>query len=467
MKKYDVAIIGAGTSGLSARREVVKKTDNYIVIDDGILGTTCARVGCMPSKVMIQTANDFHRKGVFEEIGISGAENLSIDTAKAMKHVRKLRDRFVKATLGSYEDWQDSKLIRKTASFVDQNTLDLDGETIWAKKIIIATGSSPVLPEPWAEYKDYLLDTDSVFEMTDVPPKMAVIGLGVIGIELGQALHRLGVDLVAIGRSQSIGGLKDPELMEYSAKKFSEELNTDLGGVQSMSEKNGKLVIQTKEKTYEVDKALIAVGRKPNIARLKLENLGVSLSDKGMPDFDSQNMQIKGTSVFIAGDTNGQKPLLHESADEGAIAGYNSVASDVLSFKRRAPLSVTFSDPNIAVVGMGYTELSKKKIDFVSGKLSYEGQGRAIVKLKEKGLLKVYGDPKTGLLLGAEMFGPSMEHIAHLLAWAIQNKMTAHQSLSMPFYHPVIEEGLRTALRDLAKKTNQSNSPLELEISEV
>ena len=185
MRKVDVAIIGAGTSGLAARRAVAKQTDNYVVIDNGILGTTCARVGCMPSKVLIQVANDFYRKNVFSSVGIHGAEGLTINRDEVMRHVRKLRDRFVRATMGAYDGWQDTHLIRKRATFVDKNTLDLEGEQIRADKIIIAAGSRPVLPGPWAQYKDYLVDTNAFFEMEKLPSTMAVIGLGVIGNRAG------------------------------------------------------------------------------------------------------------------------------------------------------------------------------------------------------------------------------------------------------------------------------------------
>ncbi len=181
MKNYDVVIIGAGTSGLTARREVAKKTDNYIVIDDGPLGTTCARVGCMPSKVLIQVANDFDRRKKFTSIGINGGEALSLDGKKTMEHVRQLRDRFVSGVKSSIPEWEN-KLLRGRAKFIDANTLQVGEEKFTADKIIIATGSRPVIPGPWLDYKNHLFDTDQIFEMENLPESMAVIGLGVIGI---------------------------------------------------------------------------------------------------------------------------------------------------------------------------------------------------------------------------------------------------------------------------------------------
>lgn len=107
MKNYDVVIIGAGTAGLSARKVVSKYTQSYVIVDDGILGTTCARVGCMPSKAFIQIANDFHRRTSFQETGIDGSELLKIDSKKVMSHTRKLRDRFVRSVLGGMEEWKN------------------------------------------------------------------------------------------------------------------------------------------------------------------------------------------------------------------------------------------------------------------------------------------------------------------------------------------------------------------------
>jgi dihydrolipoamide dehydrogenase len=461
-KKYDVVIIGAGTAGLTARKIVANSTQNYVVIDDGILGTTCARVGCMPSKVLIQVANDFNRRHSLSEEGIDGGEKLVIDHKRVMKHVRKLRDRFVRGVIGGMESWQETHLVRKRAKFLDQNTLSLGDEEIQADKIIIATGSRPSFPPIWNDFEKYTFNTDSFFELEELPKRVAVVGLGVIGIEIGQALHRLGIEVVGIARRKSIGGVTDPELLDYVADSFSKEMNLDWTGVQSLAEVEGALEISTGDKKYLVDKVLLSAGRRPNNDRLGLEEINIKLDDRGMPDFDPNTYQIKDTSLYIAGDVNGERPLLHESADEGSIAGYNAVAAEPRGFKRRTFIGVAFSSPNIAAVGMTYKELEKKSIDFAIGQVSFEGQGRSIVMLAEKGLLRVYGCKETNRILGAELFGPSGEHIAHLLAWVISQGMTVQQVLSLPFYHPTVEEGLRTALRDLSTKLGEEVPPLEV-----
>lgn len=143
--------------------------------------------------------------------------------------------------------------------------------------------------------------------------------------------------------------------------------------------------------------------------------------------------------------------MLHEAADEGKIAGDNAGRyPEVKAGHRRAGIAVAFTDPQIASMGLTLRQIKQDYADhYAVGEVSFEGQGRSRVMAKNQGILKVYGDKRSGVFLGAEMFGPAAEHIAHLLSWSIQQKLTVADILEMPFYHPVIEEGVRTAFRDL------------------
>ena len=193
----------------------------------------------------------------------------------------------------------------------------------------------------------------------------------------------------------------------------------------------------------------------PNVAALGLDQTTLKLDAKGVPLFDPVTTRTvnadEASTIFIAGDASNFIPLLHEASDEGRIAGGNAarlaLGKKVNSGLRRARLGVVFTDPQIGIVGGGFRSL--KPGTFATGQVSFEDQGRARILLKNKGRLNVYGDIATGRFLGAEMLAPAAEHLAHLLSWALQNNMSVAQMLEMPFYHPVIEEGLRTALRDL------------------
>ena len=168
-----------------------------------------------------------------------------------------------------------------------------------------------------------------------------------------------------------------------------------------------------------------------------------------MPPVDLTTMQIADLPVFFAGDAKGSG-VLHEAADEGHIAGLNAVSSELHSFKRRTPLAIVFADPNVAVVGKPFATLNKSTT--LIGEVSFAHQGRARTAQHNKEVMRIYAERESGLLLGAEMCAPAAEHMAHTLALAIERSLNVRDLLRMPFYHPVLEEGMRTALRDLASQ---------------
>jgi dihydrolipoamide dehydrogenase len=294
---------------------------------------------------------------------------------------------------------------------------------------------------------------------------MAVFGLGPVGIELGQALHRLGVEIIVFSRRKSAGGLTDPDLQAYAFEHFSKEMNIELGTADIRRKSGTGVIVGCGGREWTVDRILLAAGRRPAVQGLGLENLGVELDDRGMPLFDPGTLQIKDLPVFLAGDANGQKTILHEAADDGNIAGYNATADSISCFKRRTPLAITFSSPDIAIAGLSHRELTARKMAFVTGKASWEELGRARMILgKAAGIARIYADQKDGRLLGAELMAPAGEHMAHLLSWAVSAGLTAADALAMPIYHPVPEEALRAAFGQILNQTDDPAPGPELEL---
>ncbi|MGR5114551.1 dihydrolipoyl dehydrogenase [Photobacterium damselae subsp. damselae] len=461
----DVAVIGGGTAGLGSYRAAKAYTDSVVMIEGGPYGTTCARVGCMPSKLLIAAAESVHQIEKAPGFGVHPQGEIVINGREVMDRVKRERDRFVGFVLEGVDEIPAEDKISGYAKFIDNNTLMVDDHTkIIAKRIVIATGSRPAYPAVWNELGDRLVINDDVFEWDDLPNSVAVFGPGVIGLELGQSLKRLGVEVVMFGLGGQVGPLTDPEVMAYANKTFNEEFYLDPDVKVESMVRNGDAVEikylgkdgQLKEIT--VDYVLAATGRRPNVDKLAIENTSLELDDRGVPKADYYTMQTSVDTIFIAGDASNQIPLLHEAADQARIAGDNAGRfPDIRAGLRRSKLSAVFSDPQIAMVGETYKEITTRlgTCDcFATGDVSFENQGRSRVMLRNKGMLHVYGEQGTGRFLGAEMIGPDAEHLAHLLAWAHQNQMTISQMLDMPFYHPVIEEGLRTALRDLNAKLN-------------
>ena len=455
-RQVDVAVIGAGSAGLPAFRAARKYTENIVLIEGGTYGTTCARVGCMPSKLLIAAAEAAHSVEAASGFGVH-ASKPTINGEEVMGRVRRERDRFVSFVLKDVENIDEKHLIRKHATFLDDRTLQVGDSTIDAKTIVIATGSSPIVLPMFDEIGDRLIVNDDIFEWETLPESVAVFGSGVIGLELGQAMHRLGVRIRLFGRSGSIKPLSDMAIRDYAEKVFKSEFFLDtkanLLGLERVVNKVEIRFVDHEdgiEKAEKFDYVLVATGRSPNVKGLGLEKTSLKLDSRGVPIFDPTTMQCGNSSVFIAGDANNILPLLHEAADEGYIAGDNAGRfPEIKPGLRRSPLAIVFCDPQIAMVGQSWKEIEGQK-DVVVGKIFFEGQGRSRVILKNKGLMHIYADRNSGLFLGSEFIGPQAEHLAHLLSWAHQQKMTIPQMLQMPFYHPVIEEGLRTALRDVS-----------------
>ena len=456
--KVDVAVIGAGSAGLPAYRAARMHTEKVVLIEGGVYGTTCARVGCMPSKLLIAAAEAAHSIETASKFGVYSSKP-TINGHDVMKRVRSERDRFVGFVLESVENIDQNHHFRGHAQFIDNHTIQVEDKIIEAKSVVISTGSSPKLMSMFNGLGDRLVVNDDIFDWDTLPESVAVFGPGVIGLELGQALHRLGVRIRIFGLSGSLKPLSDMGIKSYAENLFKDEFPLDTkANILGLELENEQVKISFvdpkngEEKEESFDFLLAATGRSPNVKNLGLENTELELDSLGVPLYNSSTMQCGNSSIFIAGDVNNDLPILHEAADEGKIAGDNAGRfPDIKSGLRRSPVTVVFCDPQIAIVGESWSELEGKE-NVVTGKVSFEGQGRSRIILKNKGLMHVYADQNSGLFLGSEFIGPHAEHLAHLMSWAHQQNMTIQQMLEMPFYHPVIEEGLRTALRDAESK---------------
>ena len=460
-REVDVAIIGAGSAGLYALSQVKRKTDSYVLIEGGALGTTCARVGCMPSKVFIQVADDYHRRLLFDRHGIEGGEGLALDRPAIMEHVQDLRDVFVDKTLGVTDALDEQHLIDGYARFVDDHTLEVNGEAFRAGAVVIATGTVPIIPEQWQPFREDIITTDGLFELQDLPASIAVIGLGSIGLEIGQALSRLGIDVVGADVLDNVAKLQDPVVSKLAVETIGKEFPLWLGQAAQLDKVDGGVRVRSGDNEVVVEKVLASLGRRPNFDHLALENTSLELDAKGVPVFSAASTRCGDSSIYIAGDVNLDRPLLHEAGHEGRVAGYNAVRGSAVEFRRKTALAITFCDPNIATVGAQLDDLDPSKIAIAE--MQFGPVGRALIIGKNRGVLRVYVNKADGLVLGAAMACVKGEHLAHLLAWSIQQGMTVFDMLKMPFYHPVIEEALQGALYSVLHELDLSEEVVELE----
>lgn len=458
--KTDVAIIGAGTAGLHALRAVRAADKDWLLIEAGHYGTTCARTGCMPSKLLIAAADSARRARRAGLFGVQIAPDaIRVDRRAVMDRVRRERDRFVDLNVREVEALPAAQRIHGRAKFLGPCELQIDDHTrVEAKSVVIATGSTPIVPKELQLLGSALLTTDNLFELEQLPDSVAVFGTGAIGLELGQALHHLGVRVAFYNPFDKLGPFTDPVVHARFRDHLSADLDLALGvSITDARVEPGGVVIRHREggggRQHErrFARVLAAVGRQPTLSALALENSGLELDDKGTPLASRSTTQCGKSSIFMAGDSDAYRTILHEAVDEGAIAGANAAAfPHVAEHERRTPLNIGFTSPQLAMLGKTFKEIEQGH--YAIGESSYDDQGRARVIGMARGHVRVYGDRATKQLVGAEMFGPGVEHTAHLLAWAVQQRQPVSEILRMPVYHPTLEEGIRTALRALAKE---------------
>lgn len=465
-RKVSVAVIGAGSAGQNAFRQASKITEDIVIINDGFWTTTCIEVGCMPSKLLIAAADRAHDANHSDKFGIHGSAQ--IDGVQVMARVRDERSHFASYIKNTVESWPANTKISGRAYINEQGLIEVNDERIDADKIIIATGSSPFIPDGWtSKLGDTLLTSDTVFELADLPSSMAVVGAGSVGLELAQAFTRLGVSVTVFNRNNRVGGLQDDDInnkaIDCLCHELTMHLNSEITEVSTQADEHDGLVasIQYKdangaEKEWQGDYVLVATGRRNNIKQLGVENLGVELDDKNRPKaLDKNTGQIGELEVYIVGDANAHIPLLHVASDEGFSAGSAVCVDNTDAYIRMpaTPLSIVFCSPQIINVGKSLTEIQDDPdLEYVIGKVSFDNQGRSRVMGVNCGLLHIYGCKKTYRILGASMVGPDAEYVAHILAVAITNDLCVKSLLDTPFYHPTILEGLRTALRDVQDK---------------
>lgn len=465
-RKVVVAVIGAGTAGQNAFRQASKDTKDIVIINEGFWTTTCVSVGCMPSKLLIAAAERAHDAKYSETFGIHA--DVTINGKQVMARVQAERSHFESYIKKQVESWPDKTKISGHAHINEAGLIEVNDELIEADKIIIATGSSPFIPEGWKDkLGETLLTSDSVFELSDLPDTMAVVGTGSVGLELAQAFTRLGVAVTVFNREQRVAGLKDKAINAKAIDCLAKDLTMHLGskisevGTQVDEDDNLAAFIDYTDKDGEQAQwqgkyVLVATGRRNNIEALGVENLGVKLDEKNRPeDLNIHTGQISDLEVYIVGDANVNIPLLHVASDEGYSVGSIVCDNNTDAYIRppAIPFSIVFTSPQIVNVGMSKVEIEDDpNLDYVTGEVSFDNQGRSRIMGVNCGLLHIYGCKETDKILGASMVGPDAEYIGHILATAITNGICIKQLLDTPFYHPTILEGLRTALRDVQHK---------------
>lgn len=408
MKKYDLAVIGAGAGGLTAAFTGVGFSKKVVLIDKNKPGGECTWSGCVPSKGLINIAKEVHHAKKY-------TPHLKVDTSQVLNEVRSVIETVYEGE--TPEKLQDAGIdyINGYAKFLNKKTIEVNGEKIRAKKFIIATGSSPMVPPiPGLEQVPYLTN-ETIFEQPSFSDEMIILGGGAIGVELSQALNRLGIKVTLVEMANRILPRDEEELVLLAQQRLREEgvdIRTATKAVEVREEGNAiRLTVEKNGKQEKIfgDQLVLALGRKANVDNLGLDDAKVKFSAKGV-QVDS-HLESTGKGIYAVGDVAGPYQFSHMANAQGILAVQNALLPVNKKMSYEHVTWATYMDPELARSGLTEAEAREKYGDSIRVyRHSFEELDRAMTKQDTIGMVKIILDKK-GFVLGASIFGESAGEI--------------------------------------------------------
>jgi dihydrolipoamide dehydrogenase len=469
-EQFDVVVLGAGTAGLAAAKAASTDGARVAVVDHGPLGTLCARLGCMPSKALLQSTSGLFRARRLGRLGIDLTTPPSFDWPAVRARTSELVAEFVASVVEATTTSKAFLLIRGTAEFVDENTLHVGDRLLTARRWIVATGSSPVRPplEGLDAIADFTLTSDDVFDLESIPSSVAVIGSGGVGIELGQFFARAGARVHVLTHDDRIAGLGPGPLQDAIRVPLERELTIHLSARIERVKRHGEGVALVVEKEAEVHvaKVLLAAGRRPNVDALGLSRIGVCV--EGSSPVHDAFLRTTNHSVFVAGDAAGGPAVLHAATIQGHAAGRNATRDQgFLSPMLEPGLRVVFSDPIVATVGLDADSAKRAGHRTCVVARPWSEQGKARIMDETEGLAQLVVDRETRKVLGCQLVGPHADLLIHLASYAIHFGATVEDLLALNHYHPTLAEIFPSLARCAAQELDGVECPDPLHTHET
>ena len=456
---YDVIVIGGGPAGYvaairSSQLGLATACVEEFVDDSGnaVFGGTCLNVGCIPSKALLDSSHRFYEAaGHLDTHGIK-VEKVKLDLSVMMDR----KDSIVKKLTGGIGGlFAANKVTPITGrgkviagNNVEVTKSDGTSETIAAKNIIIATGSSPIEIAS-AEFNNNVVDSTGALEFTEVPKTLGVIGAGVIGLELGSVWARLGSKVTVIEAMDDFLFMADKEIAKDSLKDFKKQgLDIKLGSRLVASKnlkKSVKISYESSAGTEEMefDKLVVAVGRRPNVQNVFSEDSGVHLDERGFISVDDHCM-TNASNVWAIGDVVRGPMLAHKGSEEGVMVA-ERIAGKHAEMNYDLVPSVIYTHPEIAWVGKNEEELKSENRSYKVGKFPFAASGRALAVDQSTGFVKVISDESTDTILGVHVFGPSAAEIVQQALISMEFGASSEDLGLTIFSHPTVSEALHEA----------------------
>ena len=420
---YDLIIIGAGSAGLTAARFARQLGLSVAIVEQSRVGGDCTWTGCVPSKALLKVAGVAHSAGTAGRYGLTSAAPV-VDFPLAMDRIRAVIQQIYDAESPDALAREGIDIIQGEAAFTGPDSVRVDGDGYTARRFLVCTGASPVVPAiPGLEGSDYHT-YETVWQMEELPSSLAVIGAGPVGCELAQAFARLGSQVTLIEAEDRILPGEDPEVSEVISRRFeSEGIVASVGaGVLSVSSRGGGAVganVQLADGArVDADALLVAVGRRPNVATLALEAAGVAYGSGGIRT--DRYLRTANRRVYAAGDVTGGPQFTHYAGWQGFMAVRNAfLPGNSPAVRQHVPRAV-FTDPEIAQAGLTEDEArGENGGKALVSRWPMREVDRALTDGEPEGFMKVTHLPG-GRVLGATIVAPGAGELIQEWTLAIE-----------------------------------------------
>ena len=459
--QFDLIIIGGGSAAFSAAIKASELEKKVLMINDGLpIGGTCVNVGCVPSKTLIRTAEQFHNANHPNFSGIKPGDN-KIDFKEVVRQKTELVEELKQHKyIDVLKDDSNVTILKSYGRFLDKNTIEANGKKYFAEKILIATGSTTFIPDLSGLKETGYLTNETLYELEELPEHLCVIGGRYIALENAQMFARLGSKVTILQRSNRILPDEMPDVTETLKDYLEEEGIEILTGttIKSIVRKNGKDLINASVKdepqTIEGTHIFIAAGRKGNSKEFGLEELGIEIHKNSFIK-TNEYLQTSIPNIYAAGDVTGEYLFVYSAAYEGSLAVQNMFGENQTKKDYSVFPWVIFTDPQVAGVGMDENQAYENKIDYEVSTIQLKDVPRSIAARNTKGFIKLIRNKEKDTLIGARILAPEGSELLMEISLAIKYGITVKELKQM--FHPylTLSEGVKLAAIGFEKDVNK------------
>ncbi|MDA8198663.1 MAG: mercury(II) reductase [Thermaerobacter sp.] len=461
-KHFDLIVLGGGSAGFAAAIRGAEAKKRVALVEAGTMGGTCVNVGCVPSKTLIAAARvrDGAAHPAFMGLGVEAGPLAWTDVlGQKTALVDELRQAKYADVLAAYPiiEWLAGHGV---VTGVDPVSVSVDGTPITAPALVVATGAAPWAPPvPGLADTPYWTSTDAL-AADRLPDHLIVLGGSAVGLEIGQMYHRMNVEVTVLEALGRMVPAEDPDVSAGLSEALSAEGLSVLSGVQvdRVSFGAGQFTVAARvrgrSRTFSGDGLLVATGRRPNTAGFGLEQVGVALDSRGAIQVD-EHLASSVPSIYAAGDVTGHAMFVYVAASEGTLAAGNALRLDTAREDLKAVPRVTFTDPQVASVGMTEEEAERRGIACDCRVLPMSYVPRALANRDTRGLVKLVVEQKTERILGVHVLAPEAGEMIVAGVMAVRYDMTLTDLTSLYFPYLTAGEGLKLAVLTFHKDVSK------------